>query len=323
MQTYLLLISPLCKGAYFADSARVIAAETEAWLQAEQLNAESYSIDTIAGVSYLRLQLNAPLPPSVARLTFVQAVFQQQGELLQPLPLSPNWQLGAEFVYGAKYKGKTNELLTQLLINAALAQLPLPAEHIKLLDPMCGRGTTLLWAMRYGINSKGIEQDAKALLDLQQHLKKQTKLQRQKHSLQHGFVGKANKQGQGKFIDFAVKQTHMRLIIGDSRNSNTLLRHERFHALVSDLPYGIQHHGSDKARNPLSVLEACASAWANALKPGGVMALAYNRYMPKREAILQLFAEQQLEPIVFNAEHRMSESIVRDILLLKKPGTLS
>ena len=77
MQQYLLLISPLCNGAYFADSARVIAAETEAWLQAEQLNAESFSIDTIAGVSYLRLQLNAALPPSVAVLPAAPEALQQ------------------------------------------------------------------------------------------------------------------------------------------------------------------------------------------------------------------------------------------------------
>ena len=50
-----------------------------------------------------------------------------------------------------KYKGKTNEAFTMHLINQALCAAKLPeGRPVTLLDPMCGRGTTLFQAVNRG-----------------------------------------------------------------------------------------------------------------------------------------------------------------------------
>ena len=93
---------------------------------------------------------------------------------------------------------------------------------------------------------------------------------------------------------------------------------EKFHLIVSDLPYGIQHFTTDKTRNSIAVLRACATDWCDSLKPEGVMVLEFNRNIPRRKDLLAVFTEQGLEALDFTAPHQMSESIVRDIVVLKK-----
>jgi len=172
--------------------------------------------------------------------------------------------------------------------------------------------------MRYGMKAKGIEQDAGALADIRQTVKKWCKVHRQKHEWKEGFTGKANKQDQGKFIDFAVNDASMRVIAGDSTEACHLLNRETFHLLVTDLPYGVQHFTTDKTRNPLATLKACAPAWRDSLKPAGVMVLAFNRYLPRREELIGVFTEHGMQALAFSAPHRMSESIVRDVVVLKR-----
>ena len=322
-----LLVSPLAKGAYFANILEVAQAELQTLI-----GDRPYQMQPRAGLDFIDLEADENSLSALAQLSFVQGIFLNQGESLVPLAADKHFRLHDDFVFGSKFKGKTNEILTQLLINVGLNQLNKPTEKlteatvskqkksdkIKLLDPMCGRATTLLWAMRYGLMAKGIEQDPKALGDIRQNLKKWTKLHRQKHQLNEGFIGKANKQDKGKFLEFAAEDTSMRVISGNSTDTAQWLKGEKFHLIISDLPYGVQHFTTDKTRNPLATLTDCAPGWADSLKPGGVMVLAYNRYIPKREQLIDVFAQQGLEPVPFEASHRMSESIVRDIVVFKK-----
>ena len=110
----------------------------------------------------------------------------------------------------------------------------------------------------------------------------------------------------------------MRVITGDSSNACKLLNNEKFNLIVSDLPYGVQHFTTNQTRNPIQVLKDCAADWKASLKPGGVMVLAFNRNIPKRKALLEVFTDQGMQDLGFTAPHRMSESIVRDIVVLKR-----
>ena len=314
MKSLALLISPQAKNAYFNDYLAVAKAELE-WLLGEQTCAHV----CLGGMDFFHIDAQPSQLQTLASLSFVQGIFESDQNQLCPLASEQTFHLHEDFVFGAKFKGKTNELLTQLLINVGLGSLEnVATSDVKLLDPMCGRATTLLWAMRYGMKAKGIEQDAKALADIRQNVKKWCKLHRVKHQFKEGFVGKANKHNKGKFIDFNAGETSMRVVAGDSVESSQLLKGEKFHLLVSDLPYGVQHFTTDKTRNPLAVLEACAQGWVESLKPGGVMVLAYNRYIPKREDLMAVFARHGMQALPFAAEHRMSESIVRDIVVMQK-----
>lgn len=68
--------------------------------------------------------------------------------------------LGADLPYIQKYKGKTNERFTELLINMALYSSAYATEKaVRLLDPMCGRGTTLFLALNRGMLPTGADAD--------------------------------------------------------------------------------------------------------------------------------------------------------------------
>jgi tRNA G10 N-methylase Trm11 len=248
-------------------------------------------------------------------------VFEPIGGGLRLLDADPGWRLPAELVWGAKYRGKTHELVTQLALNVALAacSAEIGEGGPILLDPMAGRGTTLLWAARHGIDAWGVEQDASALQHFQRHVKRQTKLQRIKHREQKGSVGRKRRDGVGRFLEYRFTDVATaRLVTGDSRDLPGLLGGKRFHLLVSDLPYGVQHTGRDR-RSPVQVLEACAPGWAASLLPGGVVVLVFNRLQPRRADLEDLFTAQGLEVLPFEAPHRMSESIWRDLLVLHSP----
>jgi len=314
MKKLALLISPRAKSAYFNDLIEVAKAELAWAIGSEQ----AIAYKKIGAMEFLVIESSESQLPLLSTLSFIYGIFEYQDDQFTPLPIEADFKLHEDFVFGAKFKGKTNELLTQLLINVGLQCIEYKKlSDVKLLDPMCGRATTLLWGMRYGMKTKGIEQDAKALPDIRQNVKKWCKIHRQKHQFKDGFVGgKATKGNTGKFIEFTVDDTSMRVITGDSAKACSLLNNAKFHLIISDLPYGVQHFTTDQTRNPLAVLRACAKDWCDSLKPGGVIVLAFNRNIPKRKELIAVFTEQGLEAMDFTAPHRMSESIVRDILVL-------
>lgn len=311
-----LLISPAAKGAFFAETVAVAAAEL-----AGMTGDRAITHRRIGAMDFLNVEVTEAELPKLASLACIQGFFCRQGSQLLPLAIEPQFALHEDFVFGSKYRGKTHELLTQLLVNTALRySQQKPGPKVKLLDPMCGRGTTLLWAMRYGMRSKGIEQDAGAPAEVRRHLKKWCKLHRQKHRLKDGSVsGSGSGKKAARFLEFSAAGTDLRIVTGDASDCRTLLNGERFDMIVSDLPYGVQHLTRTGARSPLQALDNCADGWRDSLKPGGVMVLAFNANQPRRKDLIAVFEAHGLQAEDFSVPHRMSESILRDVLVLK-PG---
>lgn len=308
MPRYAILISPRAEAAYFAQALDVARAE----------------LSGVAGIGPITpkrfgdlhfLIVESERPKELLRLSFAQGLFSVEPDGFAPVDLTADFALHPDFVWGEKYRGKTNETLTQLLINLCLQHIETHS-NLRLLDPMCGRATSLLWAMRYGIDAVGVEQDVSVLPEIQRGLKKWTKLHRQKHKLSEGWVQKANKKNIGKFLQFDTK-TALRVILGDTRDTFDLTRRKPFDLLVTDVPYGVQHMGGKNTRSPLDTLKTAAPVWTQCLKPGGVMAIAFNANIPKRADLIAVF--KGLEVIETDLSHRMSESILRDVLLLRKP----
>ena len=308
-----LLISPLGRGAFFGAYREVAAAEF-----AVLFPTTPFELERIGGLDFLATTLAEEALPLVTRFASIQGVFSvTEDDSLIPLLHQPDFLLPAELVYGWKYQGKTNELATQLALNVALRHCDTGRALQTLLDPMAGKGTTLLWALRYGLNSVGIEQDAGALSALSAHLKKQAKLHRIKHSLANGSVGPKNKGGKRKFVSCDMGQHTLRLIAGDSRDAAVLLGDQRFDVLVTDLPYGVQFKGGPK-RSPLDTVKACANAWVERLREGGAMTIMFNNYQPSRAQLEAVFKTLNCTIHDFAAPHRMSESIVRDLLVITR-----
>ncbi|MCW8901581.1 MAG: hypothetical protein OQK75_09280 [Gammaproteobacteria bacterium] len=306
-------ISPEAKTAYFANYIDVAQQEL-----IQVCGDIPFSYFKIGALEFFELASTDVNLEQLLKLSFTQGLYAIEGELLRPLDLSADFNLHEDFVFGSKFKGKTNERLTQMLINVGLSAInETTGKGLKLLDPMCGRATTLLWAIRYGFAARGIEQDPKAIEDIHRNLKKWTKLHRQKHKLSEGFIGESRKKKLGDFLDFSAADTAMRVVSGDARNTEQIFKKEKFDLIVSDLPYGVQHFTTEKTRNPLTVIDECISGWKNCLKKRGAVVLAFNNYNPKRKALIEVFEKSGFEALSFSAKHRMSESIVRDVVIFK------
>lgn len=308
-----LLISPLAKGAFF--NAYLDVAQAEFRTHFPGVDSE---IEQVGGFDFLVMELEEASLPTVARLSFVQGAFRDdEAGRVVPLALQGDFLLPEAVVFGAKYQGKTNELVTQLAINLGLRFCTTNRSQKSLLDPMAGRGTTLLWGLRYGVNATGIEQDPDAPQALHNHLKKQAKLHRIKHSYREGFVGKKSRSRIGAFSLYEMAGHNLRFITGDSRRAPDLLGKQRFDLIVSDLPYGVRFKG-DSRRSPLELIEVCAEGWLASLREGGAMVLVFNAYQPTREELAAVFAGPSFRIEDFSAPHRMSESIVRDLFVLTR-----
>ncbi|MBN2529795.1 MAG: hypothetical protein JXR76_25615 [Deltaproteobacteria bacterium] len=313
-----LLISPLAGGAFFNECVDVAISEFKEVLGARITDECTVQHERIGTMDFVNVGLGEDSFSALARLSFIQGAFVDNGEGgLIPLTLRPDFPLPKSMVFGWKYQGKTNELVTQLALNLALHHADTGRAPQTLLDPMAGKGTTLFWALQYGLNATGIEKDASALSAVHAQLKKQCKLHHIKHTAAHGSVGQKNKGSMGKFIKYDLAKQTFRLVTGDSCDAPELLQKQRFDIIVCDLPYGVQFKAGPK-RSPLDTVAACAKNWLACLREGGAMALVFNNYQPKREELAALFSKLDTVVHPFSAPHRMSESIVRDILIISR-----
>lgn len=311
--TLRLLVNPLAKGAYFDAYLDVAMSELRAHVPAVDVEAVS-----VGGMDFLRLPLRDDQLSVVSRLSFVQGGFREAAEnTLIPLDLRPDFDLPEGFVYGAKYRGKTHELVTQLALNLALLYYRGEDSPRALLDPMAGRGTTLLWGLRYRLQSRGVEVDPQAREALHAHLKKQTKLHRVSHTAERGSGGARGRNKDGSFIYFTFGERNLRMVTGDAADVSRLLNGQRFELVVADLPYGVEFR--QRGESAMERLQRCLPAWAESLRPGGTMVLIFNTYQPRRQELDALMSSAGLFVESFSAPHRMSESIVRDLIVASRP----
>jgi SAM-dependent methyltransferase len=308
-------ISPEAKAAYFQSYVEVAEQELS-----YVFGAIPYEHVCIGTVEFFYVQVTEEQHPLLLKLSFAQGLFVIEGDSLRPLSVQYPFRLHADFVFGNKYRGKTNERLTQLLLNVGLASCTNEDRiHKRVLDPMCGRGTTLLWAMRYGLDGYGIDIDPKAMEDIRRNIKKWTKIHRQKHSLKQGFLGvKPNKKKEGVCIEFRAEDSLLKSVHGDSRSVRRLFKKESFDLIISDIPYGVQHVSSKGTRNPIQTIEESIPSWNEVLCTGGVIVLSFNRNHPKRKVLVEAFVQHGFRDVGFSIPHRMSESIVRDVVIFER-----
>ena len=306
-----LLISPEAKSAYFQSYLDVAAKELLYVCGDVQ-----YEHRIIGEMDFFFIDGNPKMHSLLARLSFVLGIFAVSGSQMIPIEQKTNFVLHEDFVFGSKYKGKTNERLTQLLLNVGLATIASKNDEITIFDPMAGRGTTLFWAMRYGYSAYGTEIDPLATIDVQRHIKKWTKIHRQKHVLKEGFLGvKPNKKKEGVHIHWRAEQKTLDFVHANSYDALRIFREKQFSLLVSDIPYGVQHLSAQGSRNPLQNIQESIPFWRKCLSSNGAIVLSFNRNLPKRDALVEAFEKHDLHDVGFSAPHRMSESIIRDIAI--------
>lgn len=348
MLVIILAPHPNCR--YQSSLEQLSHAELEVILRSEGVEA---AVQVRAYAGHNALCVDAPgdeerLIPALERLSGVFMICRAgEAGALYPLCGRAPAYLGEDLAGILKYKGKTSESFTRLLLNIARfsGDFAHAERPLDVLDPVCGKGTTLMEAINAGDNAFGIDVDDKALSELEAFIKRYFTYHHLKHAVNTSSLTAAGKpcrlwQASTARDAAAYKAGDVRTLsvcCCDTLAADRLLPRKRFHAIVGDLPYGVQHatHSNDArtafapsgARKGATIAQFTAAAvpvWAKLLLPGGVMALSFNTYTLSRDALRAQMRDCGLEVLEGGAydhmEHWVEQAVSRDVAVARKPA---
>ena len=338
MADHLILLAPSANRVYASEANRLVAAELKVMLGAH--DHPTIEPVTLAGIGYLALgtgALDEHIVSALGRLSGFYAAFQRSADRLLPIEVATPDLFDDDLVTIPKYPGKTNEQFTRLLINITLASMRRPSSgSVSMLDPLCGRGTTLSAAMMLGCNAAGVEAELKAVEAYAAYLRTYFRRKRLKHSVE---LSPVRREGKilGKRLEAEVipagreRPVGLTVFSGDTRQSAALYGKRRFDAVLADAPYGVVHGSQTdvrgasgkRDRSAAGLISEALPVWAQQLKTGGALGLSWNAIGLRRERLLELVTDAGLEPLDFGPyrdfEHRVDSSIRRDIVVAIKP----
>ncbi len=351
MSRYAFLVLPSHNRVY-ADAAPALARAELAVLAAALPDAVidpgSVAETAIGGVPYVTFEAGELSPRDadvLANLSALYALFEVAGDLLRPVPLRRLDRYDDDLLTILKYPGKTNEQFTKLLLNVTLASSVFAAEagsrRLTVLDPLCGRGTTLNQALMYGFDALGADLDARDVEAYAVFIQRWLKDKRLKHQADFSPVRRDRRVVARRLTaQFAATRDEYKagdlqrldVVETDTARIVEFFRKESADLVVADLPYGVQHGsrgpGSQGAgtlaRGPLDLLRSAAPAWVKALRPGGALGISWNTHVARREDAADALAAAGLQ--VLDGEryrafrHRVDQAITRDILVARKPA---
>jgi tRNA G10 N-methylase Trm11 len=208
---------------------------------------------------------------------------------------------------------------------------------LSVLDPLCGRGTTLNQALMYGYNAAGVDLDQKDFEAYTTFIKKWLKRKRIKHKADYdGPVRREGKTvGRRLRVTLAASQEAHRtgelqqldVVRADTSRAAEFFKPGTFDVIVTDAPYGVQHGSRAPAgaltRRPQDLMAAAGPAWASLLRQGGALGVALNTLVASRDDAASILADAGLEPVDTEPyrrfRHRVDQAIVRDIVVARKP----
>ncbi|MFD8495502.1 TRM11 family SAM-dependent methyltransferase [Amycolatopsis sp. NPDC059657] len=341
MPEYAILVYPSANRVYTDSSPALLRAELAVFGAALSSPLGEIGEDRIGGVSYVTFGSEAPLTDTdlalLSNLSSLYALFERGDGVLKPVTIEPFAAFDSDLLTIQKYPGKTNELFTKLLFNVTLlaGAKPVFGDPLYVLDPLCGRGTTLNQAMMYGCHAYGLDVDGKDFDAYEMFIKTWLRTKRVKHTAESGQV-RRNKVRLGRRLDLEFGLTKEQYKAGDTRkityfNADTLTTDELLRArsvdlIITDAPYGVQH-GSHRdaglARSPHDLLAAAIPVWSRVLRPGGAVGISWNTNVCPRADLVAILKRAGLEVREGGAyeefSHRVDQAIVRDLVVAVKP----
>jgi len=259
----------------------------------------------------------------------VYEYFEQLGNVPGPLlhPVEPQFTsfVPLEMAEVRRYKGKTNEIFSRVLLNVALFagnHAGCYTQRLRILDPLAGGGTMLFVALACGYDAFGIELERHDVettaVFVRQYLQGE-------HIHFREIDERARKAGRRYQFEVGPKgdTRHLVLAHGDCNAANLHMREvaggPHVHAIVADLPYGIQHFGEIA-----DLLSRSLPIWEQMLLPGGTIALAWNATRIARTEmaeLVQMHTQLQVrnDPPYTQFEHAVDRVIKkRDIIVAVK-----
>jgi hypothetical protein len=302
------------------------------------------SEDRLGGVDYLAFDGgDRPLDPFavsvLSNLSSLHALFEVQGDLLRPVPVARRALVDDDITTIQRYVGKTNEQFTRMLVNVTLAAgggayaRLLDGDQVRLLDPVCGRGTSLNQAVVYGMDAAGIELDRTAFDAYVAFIGTWLKEKGLKHQVDRARLRKGRETpAQRVSIAYGPKGSDVRhtldVVQDDTTNAAQHIRRRSIDVIVADLPYGIQHDNRAASgrvsRSPDELLQVALPVWTETLRIGGAMGLSWNLRTLDRARLVELVTGAGLElcqaPDDASFVHRVDRTITRDLLVATRLG---
>ncbi|SMD11387.1 TRM11 family SAM-dependent methyltransferase [Kibdelosporangium aridum] len=340
MTRYALLVLPAMNRVYAESAIGLTIAELGVFNQAVLGGKVGDIAETrIGGIPYIAFEadeLSDKDADFLANMSNIYALFRQEGRLLEPVELNKLDKFDDDLITIQKYQGKTNEHFTKLLLNVTLLACEQAGEMLdrrfKVIDPLCGRGTTLNQALMYGYDAAGLDIDQKDFEAYSTFIQTWLKRKRLKHEAEVTRIRREHKNigrklhasiGVTKESYKAGEALELTYINGDTAKAAEFYRAGTFDLVVADAPYGVQHGSRTQQqglhRSPLELVKAASPGWAKLLKPGGALGISWNTNVAKREDVAEVLADAGLEPVAAgDFKHRVDQAIVRDIVVARK-----
>ncbi len=344
MSQYALLLAPSANRVYADQAARLSIAELAAFAPVLSSALDEIAVTKLGGVEYLTFTA-ALTPRDVAYLSNLSAAYAlfelRPDSLLSPVEMTPLARYDSDLITIPKYAGKTNEQFTKLVLNLTLLASASAGRmldgHLTVLDPLCGRGTTLNQALMYGYDGIGVEIDGKDVEAYKLFLQTWLRRKRLKHTADLVPVRRQGKRAARRLeVSMAAsKDDHkagavQKLVVlqADTTQLEGLLRGGVADVLVADLPYGVAHGSYDDeggiTRKPLDLLERAVPTWLPLLRPGAAIGLSWNTKVARRELAEDILLANGLELVPqLPLAHRVDQGIERDVIVAVTPGKTS
>lgn len=330
---YAFLLYPHANIRYRQSLEKLAVGELSMTLRALGRNSE-VKVCPMGGATFLTFdaqKLTARDVRMLSQLACVYVMFTMEDGQLVPMESQHPQYVGEDLPALLKYKGKTNEMFTDTMLTMALAASDYMAVHDSQLivcDPLAGRGTTLMLALRRGYHGVGIEIGKADVKEACDYMTRYLEFHKIKHKKSEGSLTVRGKVGgrETKFV-FSDSAEHfkdgdtrtLRMICGDTRDAAVLIKPESVHLMVTDAPYGVQKGTACKQDSIGGTLGTAMAGWHTALKRGGVLAISFNTYVTKREQIMTLCEKAGFEIVkTDDMEHWVEQAIRRDVVLAKK-----
>src|ERR1700684_1068106 len=279
MCRYALLILPSANRVYAAAATTLTMAELEAFggsvLGGRIAGAAAATSGGVPYVPFTADLIDARDAALLANLSSVYALFQVEdggsdgGPLLRPVELRPLDRFDDDLITIQKYQGKTNEQFTKLLLNVSLLSSAFAGDMLErkfsVIDPLCGRGTTLNQALMYGFDAAGLDLDAKDFDAYAAFIQTWLQRKRVKHHAERGRLRLGGKVAGRRLRvslaadagDYKSGRTQcLDLVNADTARAAEFFKPEALDLVVADAPYGVQH-GSRTAAKGLARRPGC------------------------------------------------------------------
>lgn len=334
---FALLVKSHSNVRYAQSLLKLAVLECQCMLCALNAKAE-VRIESLAGTPFLILETEALDEAGwtyLSRHSAICLAAVKNEDWLRPLELRSAAYLESDLAQVLKYKGKTNADFTAMMIHCArsASAFAMARESITVLDPVCGRGTTLFCALQEGDNAIGIDEDEKAVHEADVYFERYLQYHRYKHRREEQSIT-LRKGGAVMERRFTLSNSaeaykkgdtlSLRLIRGDSSRADEMVGSASCHLIIGDLPYGVQHAPKDgkKISSLEGLLRSALPAWGRALLPGGAIALSFNTYTLPRAMLVAEMKRAGLKPLETppfdDFSHWVEQAVNRDMVIAVK-----